>query len=138
MTELQEAIYLYAREHLFPRFEAPNYETLTQARREAERLGKELRSLGEEPGRTGRRLWTELETQAAFTIFIALISPYNHIKFLGHILLRKAAIFAKLDKAVGKNRHNSKLLLTTTKRSYIIKIRPFGHKYPIRGGIKND
>ena len=38
MTELQSAIYLYAREHLFPRFEAPNYETLSQARQEAERL----------------------------------------------------------------------------------------------------
>ncbi|MGO5023534.1 hypothetical protein ACTQ4E_10620 [Lawsonibacter sp. LCP25S3_G6] len=77
MTELQEAIYLYAREHLFPRFEAPNYETLSQARREAERLGKELRALGEEPGKCGRRLWTQLETQAAFeqeAVFLAGLS----------------------------------------------------------------
>ena len=77
MTELQEAIYLYAREHLFPRFEAPNYETLSQARQEAERLGKALRAMGEEPGQTGRRLWTQLETQAAFeqeAVFLAGLS----------------------------------------------------------------
>lgn len=77
MTELQNAIYLYAQEYLFPRFEAPNCETLSQARREAERLGRELRALGEEPGRKGRRLWTELETEAGFekeAVFLAGLS----------------------------------------------------------------
>ena len=77
MTKLQEAIYLYAQESLFPRFEAPNYETLSQAREEAERLGRELRALGEEPGRKGRRLWTELETEAGFekeAVFLAGLS----------------------------------------------------------------
>ena len=77
MTELQNAIYLYAQEHLFPRFEAPNREILTEARQEAERLGKKLRELGEEPGRTGRRLWTELETEAGFekeAVFLAGLS----------------------------------------------------------------
>lgn len=52
MTELQEAIYLYAQEHLFPRFEAPNYETLSR-QGGGGRLGKELRALGEEPGAAG-------------------------------------------------------------------------------------
>lgn len=77
MTELQSAIYLYAQEHLFSRFEAPNYETLSVARQEAERLGKRLRELGEEPGKCGRRLWTELETQAGFekeAVFLAGLS----------------------------------------------------------------
>ena len=77
MTELQSAIYLYAQEHLFPRFEPPNYETLSQARQEAERLGKALRAMGDEPGRTGRRLWTELETEAGFekeAVFLAGLS----------------------------------------------------------------
>ena len=77
MTELQSAIYLYAQEHLFPRFEAPNREILADARQEAERLGKKLRELGEEPGKCGRRLWTELETEAGFekeAVFLAGLS----------------------------------------------------------------
>ena len=74
MTPLLDAIYLYADKQLVPHFEAPNRTVLEGAGQEAERISKRLRELGEEPGRWGRRLWTELETQAAFekeAVFLA-------------------------------------------------------------------
>ena len=77
MTPLQEVIYLYANQRRIPRFEALNGTVLEKARREAERLATHLRELRGEPGRCGRRLWTELETQAAFEKEAAFLAGFS-------------------------------------------------------------
>ena len=85
MTPLQEAIYLYAEKQLIPRFEAPNCDVLESTCREVERLSKQLRELGEEPGRCGRKLFTELETQAAFEKEAAFLAGFAVGLELGEI-----------------------------------------------------